>query len=309
MAITLNNLASLYRAQGQYAQAEPLFQRSLAIYEKALGADHPSVALSLNNLAGLYQDQGQYAQAEPLIQRSLAIFEKALGVDHPDVAKVLQNFAINLWAQDRQERIERALTLFQRSNQIREFHVHNLLMHGSEQEKHDYMATIESDPDVIISFHQAAEANIVSRKAVELAMTTILQRKGRVLDAMNAGMATLRKHMRPEYAALLDQLSAVNRERSQLYHLAHQSKVSQEHYFNQKIQLEQQAQDIEYKVSLHSLAYQVSAQPVTLGRVQQAIQRNAALVEFMRYRPLHPMAKNEQEKWKEARYIAYILRS
>ena len=73
-------------AQGQYAKAEPLYQRALAIREKALGPDHPDVAASLNNLAGLYRAQGQYAKAEPLYQRALAIGEKALGPDHPDVA-------------------------------------------------------------------------------------------------------------------------------------------------------------------------------------------------------------------------------
>ena len=40
----LNNLAALYYAQGQYAQAEPLYKRALAIWEKALGPDHPYVA-------------------------------------------------------------------------------------------------------------------------------------------------------------------------------------------------------------------------------------------------------------------------
>ena len=42
-------------AQGRYADAEPLFKRSLAIREKALGPNHPDVALSLNNLASLYK--------------------------------------------------------------------------------------------------------------------------------------------------------------------------------------------------------------------------------------------------------------
>ncbi len=69
--------------QGQYAQAEPLYKRSLAIREKALGPDHPDVATSLNNLAELYRAQNQYAQAEPLYKRSLAIREKAFGVSHP----------------------------------------------------------------------------------------------------------------------------------------------------------------------------------------------------------------------------------
>jgi tetratricopeptide (TPR) repeat protein len=36
-AYGLNNLAELYRKQGRYAAAEPLYKRSLAIHEKALG--------------------------------------------------------------------------------------------------------------------------------------------------------------------------------------------------------------------------------------------------------------------------------
>ncbi|MGH1407888.1 MAG: alpha/beta hydrolase, partial [Rhodomicrobiaceae bacterium] len=52
---SLNNLAELYSAQGRYAEAEPLYKRSLNIREKALGPDHPNVGQSLNNLAGLYE--------------------------------------------------------------------------------------------------------------------------------------------------------------------------------------------------------------------------------------------------------------
>ena len=39
---SLNNLAWLYHAQGQYEKAEPLYQRSLAIREKALGPSTPT---------------------------------------------------------------------------------------------------------------------------------------------------------------------------------------------------------------------------------------------------------------------------
>ena len=46
---------------GQVRQAEPLYQRALAIREKALGPEHPDTATSLNNLADLYRDQGKYA--------------------------------------------------------------------------------------------------------------------------------------------------------------------------------------------------------------------------------------------------------
>ena len=41
LAASLNNLALLYRAQGRYAEAEPLYQRSLAMREQALGRSTP----------------------------------------------------------------------------------------------------------------------------------------------------------------------------------------------------------------------------------------------------------------------------
>ena len=43
-ATGLNNLVMLYHAQGKYAEAEPLYRRALAIWEKALGPEHPNVA-------------------------------------------------------------------------------------------------------------------------------------------------------------------------------------------------------------------------------------------------------------------------
>jgi tetratricopeptide (TPR) repeat protein len=79
--------------RGRFSDAEPLYQRALAIWERALGRDHRRVATSLNNLALLYKDQGKYAQAEPLYQRALTIDRKALGPDHPELAAHLNNLA------------------------------------------------------------------------------------------------------------------------------------------------------------------------------------------------------------------------
>lgn len=44
-------------AQGNHAEVEPLYQRSLTIREKALGLEHPDVATVLNNLARLFESQ------------------------------------------------------------------------------------------------------------------------------------------------------------------------------------------------------------------------------------------------------------
>ena len=85
--MSLNNLAELYRVQGRFDEAAPLYERALAVAEAALGPDHPDVALTLNGLAELHRAHGDYEAAEPEYARALAIREKALGSDHPDVAR------------------------------------------------------------------------------------------------------------------------------------------------------------------------------------------------------------------------------
>jgi tetratricopeptide (TPR) repeat protein len=101
----------------RYADAEPLYRRSLAIQEKALGPNHPDVANSLNNLALLYQTKARYADAESLLNRSLAIGENVFGPDNPGVATSQSNLA-NLYVF--QARYADAETLYKRALAIRE---------------------------------------------------------------------------------------------------------------------------------------------------------------------------------------------
>ncbi len=77
MPASLNNLAEIYRAQGKYAEAEPLYQRSLAIREKALGPEHPDVATSLENYAAILRQTARADQAERMEARAKAMRAKS----------------------------------------------------------------------------------------------------------------------------------------------------------------------------------------------------------------------------------------
>ena len=90
VSLSLNVVGMFCAAQARYAEAEPLFKRSIELQEKTLGRDHPDTAIVINNLAALYMKQGRYTEAEPLFRRSLAIREKALEEDHPDIATASQ---------------------------------------------------------------------------------------------------------------------------------------------------------------------------------------------------------------------------
>ncbi len=75
-ATDLNNVAELYRAQGDYAEAEPLYKRSLAIREKALGPEHPNVVTTLEDYAALLRKMGRDDEAEKMEARAQAIRAK-----------------------------------------------------------------------------------------------------------------------------------------------------------------------------------------------------------------------------------------
>ncbi len=76
LAQSLNDLAVLYRNQGKYGEAEPLYKRALAIREKSLGPDHPDVARNLENYAELLLKTNRKTEAARLEARAKAIRAK-----------------------------------------------------------------------------------------------------------------------------------------------------------------------------------------------------------------------------------------
>ncbi len=49
-AITYNNIALVYHAQGEYGKALEWFQKALEISEKMLGKEHPTTTIIADNM-------------------------------------------------------------------------------------------------------------------------------------------------------------------------------------------------------------------------------------------------------------------
>jgi hypothetical protein len=62
--------------QGKYAEAEPLYQRSLVIWEKALGPEHPDMATILEKYAAMLRETEREDKAEEMEARAHAIRAK-----------------------------------------------------------------------------------------------------------------------------------------------------------------------------------------------------------------------------------------
>ena len=305
VATSLSNLALLYESQGNYAKAEPLLVRSLAIREKVLGYDHPNVALSLNNLATLYHSQGNYTKAEPLYTRALSIWEKVLGQEHRLVATSLNNFAGLYWGKGD---ITRTTDFLNRQLAVEEKNLQLIYAVGSEKRKQDYTQTFTGSTDFAVTL--ALEKSSKNPTLAKLALTTVLRRKGRVLDAMTDTVQTLRAQLadNPETKKLFDDWLDVQR---RLANLVYQGQGEQkfEIYQQQIKQLQAEKEKLEEQVSVRSAEFRKQIQPVELADIQAKIPANAAMVEIVQYEPFNIKAKKVSEKWGKPRYAAVVLRN
>jgi CHAT domain-containing protein/Tfp pilus assembly protein PilF len=296
VALTLNNLANIHRDRGDYEKGEPLYVRALAIRERALGPQHPDVAASLNDLANLYREQGEYTKAEPLYGRALAIREGTLRPQHPLVADTLNNLAVLYEAKGDPAQ---AIELQARANDIGEHNLALNLRAGSERQKLVYLALFSVQTDFTLSLHSQAAPD--DRRALDLAFTTLLRRKGRGLDAMTDTIAALRRHARPEDRILFDQLTAA---RSQLAALTFRESMNKLDTYQTRLKpLEERIESLEADLSARSTRFRAEVQPVTLSAIQAALPTGGALIEFAVFTP----GDVRTRKSKPPRYLAYVL--
>ena len=91
----LANLASTYRNQGRWKEAEELEAQVMETRKRVLGQEHPSTLSSMNNLAWTWKYQGRHDEAMRLITECVQGLQRKLGVDHPNTKAALDT--LNEW--------------------------------------------------------------------------------------------------------------------------------------------------------------------------------------------------------------------
>ncbi|BAY35687.1 peptidase-like protein [Nostoc sp. NIES-2111] len=183
---------------------------------------------------------------------------------------------------------------------------HNLTLNlavGFERQKRDYVKTISATTDASISLHLNGAANNPS--AANLALSTVLQRKGRILDVLTNSQQILRQRLDPESKTLLTKLANTQTQLANLFY-NRPEKLPLEQYRTQIAQLETQAKQLEDQLSRRSQEFRTQSQLVTIETVQKLIPADGALVEIVRYRPVNLKAAPE-DQFGKPRYAVYVL--
>ncbi len=341
----LNNLGEVYRQKQDYARAETLLLRSLDLGERLSGPDNYSIATPLQNLGIVARERKDYETATAYNTRALSIRQRMVGPDHPDVAHILTNLAniyratgdyarslethlraLRIWehaAGPYQQAtllsvgniaktyaaagdITNAIAYQRRSDTILEKELALNLAVGSERQKLAFVRNASERTDRTISMHlQEAPGR---PDAGSLAALVVLQRKGRVLDAMADAFATVRQRVADvRDQDLLDQLKSTTAQLARLA-LSAPDSTRLEQRQNAINDLEANKERLEAELSEHSAEFRAQVQPVTLEAVQAALPDDAVLLEFVIFRPFDPKAERNAEAYGKPHYAAYVVR-
>jgi CHAT domain-containing protein/Tfp pilus assembly protein PilF len=304
IAITLHNLGVIARERKDYAAAEDYYLRALALRRRTLGPDHSDVALNLNNLANVYRLKGDVAKALDTHRQVLSIMERTAGpysggtvLSLGNLARTYASIGDMTHALEFQQRVDAAIETQLALN----------LAIGSERQKLVFADSLADRTARTISLDVA---NRFKEPALtELATLVVLQRKGRVLDAMTDALAAVRQRLGTAAAQqLFDDLTTTTRDLARLA-LADPKDAASTDRVTAIRRLEAQKEKLESALSEQSAEFRARARPVTLDAVRAAIPDDAALIEFSVYRPFDPSADSNATAYGASRYVAYVIQS
>jgi CHAT domain-containing protein/tetratricopeptide (TPR) repeat protein len=328
VSVSLNNLAALYDDEGRYEKAEPLYVRALGITEKKRPADHPEHATSLSNLALLYAEEGKTSLGLPLLTQALAISDTALGPKHPESARmrtVLAMFYASLGDYPRatsvctealaalegalgsshpyvvatldklvrlhllQGQATEALALTGRKADLEEALLRTVVDSESESRGLAYMALLSASTDQVLSLHLQQLPH--DANATQLALTTVLRRKGRILDSVSRNQRLLRAQAMGEDRTKLEELRA-QRQRLAAMTVRGPGAAGLAPYKAELAELASRVDQLEDDLAkrVSPFAARQWKHAVTVDEVRARLAPGEALVEFVRYAPPDPRA-------------------
>jgi tetratricopeptide (TPR) repeat protein len=182
----VRNLGSIALDKKEYPRALELFARALVLREKVLGARHPDVAGIRNEIADVYHEMGDDRKSIETRRLVLDILNETASPYHRLFPLVFEGFAVSYAALGDSAN---ALDYQKRSQEAFEKNIALNLAAGSEKVKLEYLRQASWGTDRTISLQtQLAPDDTDARELAAL----LLQRKGRVLDALSSNIATLR---------------------------------------------------------------------------------------------------------------------
>ncbi|RAQ39333.1 hypothetical protein B9S53_22345 [Arthrospira sp. O9.13F] len=258
----------MYRFQGRYSEAEPLYQEALAIIRIALPPNHPQLATLLSNLALLHHSQGKYLEAFNQFQAALE-------------SETLRLRYIFSTSSDRERR-----EYLQKNPETYYLFLTLVWQH------------LRDDPQAV----GAALDAVLGRKAIATAALAA-QNAAIYSGRYSAEIQTLFREWQKCNEEILEATYNPPRpdpERPEIYPTQiaeHRKRLSK---------LQQESENLEKQLAKEIPELQLSQQEVNRNLVAAQLPEGSALVEFVRFKR-HDFGASKEKQWQEDRYIAFVV--
>ncbi|MEN0068140.1 MAG: CHAT domain-containing tetratricopeptide repeat protein, partial [Myxococcota bacterium] len=330
----LDALAQVLVQLGRLDEAEPLFRDGVAMIEAAYGADHPRLEIPLANLGRLRIEQGDLDEAERLAGRSLRVAQDAYGESNPRIATALHDLAYVVDLQGRHDEArahyERAIALAEEGSAdprdvtskrlnlamlnlrvgdhaeaIRglalvvdqeETELIETLGFGTPEDRLRRLQMFGMTTGMAITLHLGHPEDA---RAAELALETVLRRKGR-LEALEANLLDGLRGVEDAPLATLRQLYA---EMDALRFERPSSRDGTVAWFQRRSDLAAQLRTVQRAMIERSSGYREATRSVTLNEVKAAVPSGRVLLEIVAYEPYDA----KTSRFGAPRYAAYVL--
>jgi tetratricopeptide (TPR) repeat protein len=93
VALALNNLGTIYRAQHRLQESWRLYTEALEIMRNSGQPEHPAWIRTLSDYASVGFDHGRYNEAKSFLEQALGRAERTYGPNHPSLASILRDYA------------------------------------------------------------------------------------------------------------------------------------------------------------------------------------------------------------------------
>lgn len=297
----LGSLAEVVRAQGHPREALAMYEQTQQDMAKLSTQAARGYDMSI---ADVLRELGEYKRAEQLYIAYRGYAEKVYGKHHAISASVNYSLAFAYLAEGD---VAKATRVLDDALEQEEHELINVLRTGTETDHSIYFAKNGYLLDAVTSLSVLLAPR--DPAATRLGLTTLLRRKGRVLDAAAASMATIRAKLSPEDKQLLDALASARTQLAALT-VAGPTATGPDDFAKTVATIESQIQKLEIEVGKKSTAYRASSQPIAFAAIQKLIPKQTRLVEMVNYQPVDPTQGYKRDAiMLPRRFAAYVLAS
>ncbi|HEY5950176.1 MAG TPA: tetratricopeptide repeat protein, partial [Kofleriaceae bacterium] len=202
------SLADLKREQGKPKEALALLEKAKA---EMIKISPLSSTVYNTQIADVLRELGDYKRAEQLLDEHRKLVIKNYGKKHP-MYGAAQMSAVNVYAgagklKEAEQTLDDALDIAERELAL-------VLRSGTDTDHAVYFSRNAYVLDTALNFGFNYAPN--SGSAARLALTTLLRRKGRMLDAAAAALATIRSKLSADDKKILDELNSARAQLAKL---------------------------------------------------------------------------------------------